>query len=197
MLKKEYEYYSTWMNEYRLSSLDWSPQIERPENLPLVDILAAACKITWKDVFELRRAYCKCPSQFETIDAYVFKCESEAAAKFIIKDRWAIANGMLFGGVLSDWEDEVLKTIEKTEKRYFKETKTVMRKPTYGTKNNLDYYYEVEEMESYIEMVKGRPGESAFLTTGGGSEDLINGSGQKNFHKWALSAVLNCSVSEY
>jgi hypothetical protein len=65
---------------------------------------------------------------------------------------------MLFGGVLSDWEDEVLKAIEKTEKKYFKEMKTVMRKPTYGTKNNLDYYYGVEEMESYIEMVKGEAG---------------------------------------
>jgi hypothetical protein len=90
------------MNEYRLYSLDWSPQIERPEHLPLVDILAAACKITWKDVFDLRRAYWECPFQIETIDAYVLRCEWEAAAKCSIKDRWAITSGMLFGGVLSD-----------------------------------------------------------------------------------------------
>jgi hypothetical protein len=154
MLKKEYEYYSTWMSEYRLYSLDCSPHIERPEHLPLVDILAAACKITWEDVFELRRAYWECPFQFETIDVYVFKCEWEAAAKSIIKARWAIKNGMLSGGVLTDSEDEVLNTIEKAEKRFFKEMKTVMRKPTYGAKNNQNYCYEVEEMESYIEMVK-------------------------------------------
>jgi hypothetical protein len=158
MLKGKYGCCSAWMNEYRLYSIDWSPHIERPEYLPLVEILAPACKITWKDVFELRRAYWECPFQFETTDAYLLKCEREAAAKLIIKARWAISNGVLFGGVLSDLEDEVLKTIEKAEKTYFMEMKTVMRKPTYGTKNNLDYYYGVEEMESYIEMVKREAG---------------------------------------